>query len=67
MDTDRILKKVVGAAMLAGGVAVAGMGLAVGPAHAQLGAGPLMHSFLPEDGPVPPGASGPYTCCPEDQ
>lgn len=67
MDTSRPLRNVVGAALLSCGLAVAGMALALGSAHAQPGPLPATHGFVPEDGPVPPGASGPYTCCPEDQ
>jgi hypothetical protein len=55
MGTSRILKKIVGGALLSG-VAVSGMGFTLGTAQA-----------LPADGPVPPGASGPYKCCPGDE
>lgn len=54
---DITVKKAFAGALLSGGVAVALMG--VGAATAQAG-------HLPEDGPVPPGASGPYKCCPGD-
>jgi hypothetical protein len=67
MGTTRTLKKVVAATVLSGGLAVPGMWLAVGSAEAQPGPVAQTHGFVPEDGPVPPGASGPYTCCPEDQ
>jgi hypothetical protein len=49
MDSPRILQKICAGALLAGGLAVAGVGLAAGPAAAD---------------PVPLGASGPYTWCP---
>ena len=67
MDTTRTLKKLAAAAVLSGGLAVPGMWLARGNAEAQPVQMPPTHGFVPEDGPVPPGASGPYTCCPEDQ
>jgi hypothetical protein len=52
VDTTRIVRKVVAKALLSGLAAATGMGLTLGGAQAQ---------------PVPPGASGPYTCCPQDQ
>lgn len=67
MDTTRTLMKVVAVALLSGGIAVAGMGAALGSAQAQPASVAPMHGVIPEDGPVPPGAGGPYTCCPEDQ
>lgn len=67
MDATRALKKVVNAALLSGGVAVAGIALTLGSAQAQPGDVPSTHGFVSEDGPVPPGASGPYTCCPGEE
>lgn len=65
MNTTGILTKVIGRALLSGGVAIAGLGLGV--TTAQAAPGPPMHGIFAEDGPVPPGASGPYQCCPEDR
>jgi hypothetical protein len=61
------LRKAVGGALLSGGVAVIGIGLTVGTAQAQTASTPAIHGIFAQDGPVPPGASGPYKCCPEDQ
>lgn len=52
--------KIIARALLSGGVALATLGLGAGIAQAQPG-------LAPQDGPVPPGAGGPYTCCPQDQ
>lgn len=65
--TKTVMMKVVGAAVLSGGAVLGGMGLGLGAAQAQPGYVPVMHFFTPEDGPVPPGASGPYTCCPGEE
>ena len=64
MDTTRTLKSMIAGALLCGSVAVTGIGLALGTAEAN--PGPI-HGLLPEDGLVPPGASGPYKCCPGDE
>jgi hypothetical protein len=64
MDTTRPLKSMLGGALLFGSVAVTGIGLAPGTAQAQPSSLPPIHGLLPEGGLVPPGASGPYTCCP---
>jgi hypothetical protein len=53
-------RRIIARALLSGGVAAAFLSL--GAATAQASPGPL-----PTDGPVPPGASGPYTCCPQDR
>jgi hypothetical protein len=58
VGTNRTVRNVIVRALLSGTLAATGIGLTVGTAEA--------HSLLPQ-GPVPPGASGPYTCCPEDQ
>jgi hypothetical protein len=67
MDTTRSLSKVIAGALLSGGLAVAGLGLTAATAQAQPPVVPPMHGLFPEDGPVPPGASGPYTWCPGDR
>jgi hypothetical protein len=66
MATSHTLKKIFAGALLSG-VAITGMGLTLGSAQAQPRSVPRVHGLLPEDGPVPPGASGPYTCCPGDE
>jgi hypothetical protein len=66
MDTTRTLKSTIAGALLCGSVAVTGLGLTLGTAQAQHPSVLPTHGPL-QDGPVPPGASGPYTCCPEDQ
>ena len=66
MDRSRTLKKLFAGALLSG-VAVTGMGLALGTAHADSGSVPPIHGLFAEDGPVPPGASGSYKCCPGDE
>ncbi|ORA12106.1 hypothetical protein BST14_17460 [Mycobacterium arosiense ATCC BAA-1401 = DSM 45069] len=48
MDINRIAKKIVGTALLSGGVAVAGLGLSLGPAQAQPGSVPRAHGVAPE-------------------
>lgn len=48
---------IIASALLSGGAAAALLGLGAATAQAQ----------PPGDGPVPPGASGPYTCCPQDR
>jgi hypothetical protein len=65
MEGSHTLKKMIVGALFSG-AAVAGMALALGTAQAEPSA-PPSHDPLSVDGPVPPGASGPYTCCPEDQ
>jgi hypothetical protein len=67
MDNTRTVKSILSGALLFGGVAVTGIGLTVGTAQAQPDPLPPMHGPLSEDGPVPPGASGPYKCCPGDE
>lgn len=66
MSHNQTAKKIVAAALLSA-AALTGIGLASGTAQAQPGSAPRIHRLLPEDGPVPPGASGPYTCCPGDE
>lgn len=66
MNTEHNLKRIIARTLLSGGVAVAALGLAAGTAQADRGFMPSIHGLLPEDGPVPPGASGPYKCCPGD-
>ncbi|WP_156748173.1 hypothetical protein [Mycobacterium sp. 1465703.0] len=65
--TKTLMMKVVAAGVLSAGAVLGGMGFGVGAAQAQPGYAPLVHGFPPEDGPVPPGASGPYTCCPGEE
>jgi hypothetical protein len=66
MDTSRTPKKIFAGALLSG-AAVTAVGLALGTAQAEPSSVPPIHGLLGEDGPVPPGASGPYTCCPGDE
>ncbi|BBZ39359.1 hypothetical protein MCNS_24220 [Mycobacterium conspicuum] len=51
MNTSHTLKKIFAGALLSG-AALTGMAFSLGTAQAD---------------PVPPGASGPYTCCPGDE
>jgi hypothetical protein len=51
----RIVKRMIAATLLSGGVAAAGLGLGVGVAQAQTGFTPPTHGPLPEN---------PYTWCP---
>jgi len=67
MGTGHALKKITGRALRAGGLAVAGAALGLGSAHAQPGLVPPAPGPWSEYGPVPPGASGPYKCCPGDE
>lgn len=67
MDTTRTLKSMIAGALVFGSIAVTGMGLTLGTAQAEPRSVPPIHGLVPEDGPVPPGASGPYTCCPGDE
>jgi len=66
MNTTHTLKNIFAGALLSG-LAVTGMGLTVGTAAAQHSFVPQTPGLMAEDGPVPPGASGPYQCCPGDQ
>jgi len=66
MSPNRTVRKIVAGGLLSG-AALAGMGLLAGTAQAQPAAAPPIHGIFSEDGPVPPGASGPYKCCPEDR
>ncbi len=66
MNINHTLEKVIAGTLLSAGVIVAGLGQAGGTAQADPGLMPPVHGLLPEDGPVPPGASGPYKCCPGD-
>lgn len=66
MSHNHTTKKIFAGVMFSG-VAVGAMGLTLATAQAQPGSAPSVHGLLPEDGPVPPGASGPYTCCPGDE
>lgn len=59
MSHNRTAKKFVAGALMSGVVALTGTGLGLGIANAQ--------PSIPGDGPVPPGASGPYKCCPGDE
>jgi hypothetical protein len=63
---DRTVKRMLGVTLLSGGVAVALLGVGAATAQADRGFMPPVHGLLPEDEPVPPGASGPYKCCPGD-
>jgi hypothetical protein len=58
VDTTGTLTKVVAAALLSSGIAVAGMGLALGSAQAQPGSVPPMHGPLSDN--------DPWTWCPGD-
>jgi hypothetical protein len=64
MGTTRTLKKAVAGALLSGSCAAAVLGLTAATAQAEPGFASPMHDPLAEDGPVPPGATGPYICCP---
>jgi hypothetical protein len=52
MDMTGAVKSVIARALLSSALAATGMALTLGSAQAD---------------PVPQGASGPYTCCPQDQ
>jgi hypothetical protein len=57
MSTTHSLKRIIAGALLSGGVAVAGLGLAAGTAQAERGFAPLSHDPFPE-------AIGPRQWCP---
>jgi hypothetical protein len=65
VDTSDTIRKAVAAALMSA-AAAAGMWLASGTAQAQPHVEAPTHGAWPQD-PVPPGASGPYVCCPADQ
>ncbi len=63
MGASRTLPKGFIGALISGAWTAAVLASAPATASAQPGNVPA-HDLLAQDGPVPPGASGPYICCP---